>query len=132
MNTSKILKILILLAFLVVLGYFGGRYYAYNMGQRDVKSEKAAFILKATDIVKEFQTNAETANKKYLEKAVEFTGKVSAVDGTNVIIDEAVNCNFEKLPAEVKVGAQLKIKGRVMGFDDMFGELKVDQSSISK
>ena len=132
MNTTKVLKILTILAFLVVAGYFGGRYYAYNMGKRDVQNEEAAFVLKAKDIVKEFQTNADAANKKYLEKAVEFTGKVSSIDGQNVIIDEVVTCNFTNVPAEVKVGTELKIKGRVMGFDDMFGELKVDQSSLSK
>lgn len=132
MNTTKVLKIITILAFLVVAGYFGGRYYAYNMGKRDVQNEEAAFVLKAKDIVKEFQTNADAANKKYLEKAVEFTGKVSSIDGQNVIIDEVVTCNFTKVPAEVKVGTELKIKGRVMGFDDMFGELKVDQSSLSK
>lgn len=132
MNTTKILKILVILAFLVVAGYFGGRYYAYNMGKRDVQNEQAAFVLKAKDIVKEFQTNVEAANKKYLEKAVEFTGKVSSIDGKNVIIDEVVNCNFISVPTSIKVGTELKIKGRVMGFDDMFGELKVDQSSLSK
>lgn len=123
---QKSIKIILSLLLIGVLAFFGVRYYAYNFGKRDLQSEEAKFTIKSTDIVNEFVSNVELANKKYLEKPVIISGRVTSVAATSVILDETVNCNFEIIDKSIKEGTNVQIKGRVIGFDDLLGELKVD------
>ncbi len=129
---NKKLKILLILVALIVIGFFSARYYAYHGGQRDVKSEEAAFTLKSKDIIAEFTTNVDAANKKYLEKPVAISGVLTSVNGKEVILDQTVNCNFATPDASIKKDQTVTIKGRVVGYDDLLGELKLDQCSITK
>lgn len=133
---NKKLKIAIVLLVLVVGGYFilpiVKDYMVNNLGKRDVKSEAAAFTLKTKDIIAEFTANADAANKKYLEKPVAITGVVSSVKDKEVIVDGTVNCGFTTADGSVKNGQSITIKGRVVGYDDLLGELKLDQCSINK
>ena len=133
---NKKLKIALILLVVVVGGYFilpiVKDYMVNNLGKRDVKSEAAAFTLKTKDIIAEFTANADVANKKYLEKPVAITGVVSSVKDKEVILDGIVNCGFTTVDASVKSGQSVTIKGRVVGYDDLLGELKLDQCSINK
>ena len=129
-------KIILIVVVLIVVGYFTlplvKEYMVNNLGKRDVKSEAAAFTLKTKDIIAEFTTNADAANKKYLEKPVAISGVVSSVKDKEVIVDGTVNCGFTTADASIKNGQSVTIKGRVVGYDDLLGELKLDQCSINK
>ena len=57
------------------------------------------------------------------------TGSVSALDGKNVILDAAVNCVMIA-PVNPKLNQKLAIKGRVVGYDDFLGEVKLDKCII--
>ena len=129
---NKKLKIALVLVVLAVGGFFGARYYAYHCGGRNVQSEAAAFTLKTKDIIAEFTANADAANKKYLEKPVAITGVVSSVKDKEVIVDGTVNCGFTTADASIKNGQSVTIIGRVVGYDDILGELKLEQCSINK
>ena len=123
---KKIIKIIIVLLIFGSIAFFGARYYAYNFGKRDVQSEEAKFIVTSATIVNEFVTNIELSNKKYLDKPVVISGKVTSVNGINVILDETVNCIFEKFDPSIKKQKTILVKGRVIGYDDLLGELKID------
>ncbi len=133
---NKKSKIIVVLVVLVVVGYFTlllvKDYMVNNLGKRDVKSEAAAFTLKSKDIIAEFTANADAANKKYLEKPVAVSGVVSSAKEKEVILDGTVNCGFTVADASMKEGQSVTIKGRVVGYDDLLGELKLDQCSINK
>jgi len=128
---NKKIKILLLLVVIAVGGFFGARYYAYHGGKRDIQSEEAAFTITTKAIVAEFTSNADAANKKYLEKPVAISGTVTSVNDKEVIVDNAVNCNFSAADATIKKGQNVTIKGRVVGYDDLLGELKLDQCNQS-
>jgi len=127
-------KVYILLAIIavIIIAFFSARYYAYNAGKRDIQSEDTAFTITAKTITDEFTNNTVASNKKYLEKPVAVSGTVTSVNGTEVIIDNSVNCNFSKPDASVKSGQNVVIKGRVIGFDDLLGEVKLDQCNLNK
>lgn len=126
-------KIYILLTFIaiVVAGFFAARYYAYNAGRRDIQSEEIAFTQTAKNITQEFTSNTNASNKKYLEKPVAVSGKVTMVNNTEVIIDNSVNCSLSKPNSSIKNGQSITIKGRVVGYDDLLGEVKMDQCNIN-
>jgi hypothetical protein len=97
-----------------------------------VQSEAAAFTITTKNIVAEFTANTEAANKKYLEKPVAVSGTITSVNKTEVILDETVNCNLTAADSSLKEGQKVTIKGRVVGYDDLLGELKLDQCNLNK
>ena len=134
--TKRIKKIGIVIAVLVVTGYFAfpivKDYMVNNLGKRDVKSEEAAFTVKTKDIVAEYTKNEAEANKKYINKPVAVSGVVTSVNGKEVILDEIGICNFLVADASVKVGQTITVKGRVVGYDDLMESINLDQCSINK
>lgn len=126
----KLKTILIILLVLIVAG-FAGYKYVMTGGARDLASENADFIVTSKSISTEFSNNIETSNKKYLEKAVEIKGTVSNVEANKITLDGNIICDFQK-NEDSKKGDMITIKGRVTGFDDLMGELRLDQCSIIK
>ncbi len=129
---KKSVKIVLVLFLFGVIAYFGARYYAYHFGQRDLQSEETQFTVSSTKIVNEFVSNVELANHKYLEKPVVITGKVTTISGKNIILDQSINCTFEKEDPSIKENQMIHVKGRVIGFDDLLGELKVDMCNLNQ
>lgn len=101
-------------------------------GARDVQAEKTEFVVTSKDFKTEFATNADVATKKYLNKTIEVSGAVTAVEDSIVTLDETILCTMKTMDKDATVGKSVKIKGRVMGFDDLMGELKLDECNISK
>lgn len=134
--SKRIKKIGIVIAVLVVVGYFTfpmvKDYMVNNLGKRDVKSEEAAFTVKTKDIVAEYTKNEAEANKKYINKPVAVSGVVTSVNDKEVILDEIGICNFLVADASVKVGQTITVKGRVVGYDDLMESINLDQCSINK
>ncbi len=127
---KKAFKIAAVVIVVGIVGFFSARYYAYHGGKRDVASESAAFSVSSNAIVSEFSSNTEASNKKYLEKPVSISGTVTSIEGNAVILDKSVNCIFSSNIGKINVNDKVTIKGRVIGFDDLLGELKLDQCSI--
>lgn len=127
----KFTKIGLVIAVFGIIGFFSIRYYVYHGGKRDIQTEKAAFIVSSSAISEEFVSSVELANKKYLEKTVEVSGKVTDVENQNVIIDNSINCSFSQSVNLPEKGQTVIVKGRVVGFDDLLEELKLDQCILT-
>lgn len=124
------LKIFSIVLVVLIVGYFSYN-YVMTGGGRDLEKEKSEFNTSAVAIFAEFSANAEIATTKYLNKAVEISGKVTSVDENVIILNEKVSCQLLVLE-EVAVDSQVTIKGRVTGYDDLLEELKLDQCLIVK
>ena len=122
-------KIAIISIALGLIG-FSGYQYVMHGGARDLSTEETAFTVTATAITTEFSTNLESSNKKYLEKPIAISGKVTAVTGTQIILDNTVICSLKKQETSIKNNQSVSIKGRVVGYDDLMGEVKIDQCFI--
>ena len=126
------LKILGIIALVILVSFFSIRYYVYNAGRRDIQSEETAFAVSSEAIVTEFSSNATASNKKYLEKTIAVSGVITSIKGEEVILDNSVNCNFLTASISLKKNQKLTIKGRVVGYDDLLGEVRLDQCNLSK
>lgn len=124
-------KIVIVIIALSILAGFGGYYYIMHGGARDIQSENTSFVVASKDLIAEFNSNSETATKKYLNKAIEISGVVTKLNKKTVTIEESIFCEMLTLDGVGK-GKTVIIKGRVVGFDDLLGELKLDACSVSK
>lgn len=127
---SKMKKLIILVILCVIGGYFGYKYIMTG-GQRNLETEKSAFIVSSLTIYDEFVNNPESATPKYLNKAIEITGKVTTVEKNLVTLDGKISCQL-KTKEKVDLNTPIVIKGRVTGFDDLIEELKLDQCIIIK
>lgn len=122
---DKKVKIVAILLGVLIVGFLSYNYIMTG-GARDLEKEKSEFKTSAVDIFAEFSTNSEMATTKYLNKAVEISGKVTTVNENVITLDEKVSCQL--LTSEkVTVNSQVKIKGRVTGYDDLLEEIKLDQ-----
>ena len=130
--SKRRLKILGIAVVVVIVSFFSMRYYVYNAGKRDIQSEETAFAVTSDKIATEFTSNTTASNKKYLEKPVAISGTITSVNGKEVILDNSVNCTFLSATNSLKKDQKITIKGRVVGYDDLLGEVRLDQCNLSK
>lgn len=100
-------------------------------GARDLESEKTAFAVSTKEIVNEFATDT-SATTKYLNKAIEIKGVVTQIEDKQLILDGVVICAMKNVVTPENKDKIITIKGRFLGYDDLMGELKLDECSIIK
>ena len=127
---KKMFRISGIVILVVIVSFFSIRYYINNGGRRDIASETTAFNVSSKAIVNEFTSNADASNKKYLEKPVSISGVITSINDKEVILDNTVNCNFLAASTTLKKNQKVTVKGRVVGYDDLLGELKLDQCNL--
>lgn len=100
---------------------------------RDIAGEDAQFTLSAKALLQEFVANDSLANAKYADKTIVVSGEVSDFDAEShaVVVDGVLSATF-KDSAEVATAGPITLKGRFVGYDDLLGELKMDQVSQTK
>lgn len=125
MNKKIVLLSISVLA--IVLFALVGYNYVLHGGARNLSSEEAAFSITSKTIIDEFATDSESANKKYLDKAINISGKITSISENDVILDDVIVCSLTKNDATLKANQTVILKGRVVGYDDLMGELKMDQ-----
>jgi hypothetical protein len=125
---GKMKKLIILVIACIIGGYFVYKYIMTG-GERNLETENSAFVVSSSTIYEEFVKNTELANSKYLNKAIEISGKVTAVENSLVTLNGKISCLL-KTNEKVVLNTSIVIKGRVTGFDDLLEELKLDQCII--
>ena len=119
--------ILIFIILLVIVGYN----YVYQ-DHRNIEKEAAAVTISSILISNEFAQNPNKANKKYLNNTVEIFGLVTESNKNYITLNSKVFCQFEKeFNKSFSINSTLKIKGRVIGYDDLLEHVKLDQCSFS-
>lgn len=126
MKKSRIITLSLAIAFVVgVLGYN----YIMHGGARDLSEETPNFTVTSAKIAKEFTSNSATANEKYLEKAVAIKGIVTGKVAKEIMLDNGIVCILKESNNVIKVNQTITLKGRVVGYDDLMEEIKLDQCS---
>jgi hypothetical protein len=102
----------------------------FNKPHRDPSKEEAKISLTSEEIQASFSKDMEMANSLYIDNVVELTGVVTEVAEFYCILDNLVIANLaegESLPA---LDIHVKIKGRVVGYDDLFEQVQIDFATI--
>lgn len=137
MNKKKLLKFLLVAVLLAVIGFVGVMYVPKTDWYRNFTAKKGAAIT-ASDIVKDFQANEDSAFAKYSDKQIEVTGlvKESKIENGKTAVmlqsaDSAVGVYFVlKDSVELaKVGSEATIKGMCTGF---LGDVQFNEGEIIK
>lgn len=104
--------------------------YLYH-AHRDISNEKAVFSVTVKQVSNDFLQDEAKANLKYLDKSIQITGKVTNVDIANktIVLDEKVFVLLNDANV-VKLNETILVKGRVIGYDSLLEEIKIDQAEI--
>ena len=112
-----------ILFFALVIG--GATYYIYNKPHRDPSSE-ISIKISSEKLFKSYETNEAEANRLYLDKVVEISGKIVEItfnqDQIPIIILETENtffgvrCTMQSSLINVSVGETITVKGICTGY----------------
>ncbi|WP_417612991.1 OB-fold protein [Owenweeksia hongkongensis] len=121
-------KGILVIVVLVLLGGVGAYFYVFNKPHRDPSSETASYQISAEEIVSDFRNNQEAANEKYVDKVVEVSGTAMEITDSYIIMDNVLNCTIltGHDVSGIQAGDEITIKGRVIAFDDLLEEVKMD------
>jgi hypothetical protein len=123
MNRKTI--IVVSIALIIVLGILGYNYLYQDHRQITVEEPEAE--LNSDSITEIFKMDA---SNELLNATVSVTGVVTEIDQNSITLDGKVTCSFSEIPANINIGDSLEIKGRCIGYDDLFEIVKLDQCSI--
>jgi hypothetical protein len=127
-------KILLGMLLLLIIASLGFLYLYSYKAHRDISLEKVDYVVTISGLEREFTANERSAYTKYQNKIIELTAAVSGIDSTSkgIVLEEKVFATFkDSLPKKITSGKTLKIKGRFLGYDELLGEFKIDQSSVT-
>jgi len=102
--------------------------YMWNKPHRNVSETRALYQVTAADLSHTYMQSAEAANQRYLDEVIAVSGTVTQINDASVTLDETVYAAWDStfISSEIIKGQALKIKGRVVGYDDLFGQVKLD------
>ena len=117
-----------ILALLLIIAV--GLYKYIYQNHRNIEAEKSAFIISSNQLSDDITNNVSIAETKYLNKTIEVTGIISDLENNSTTLNQKVFCQFTEQLNNINTDEYLKIKGRVIGYDDLLEQVKLDQCHI--
>lgn len=127
MSLSKKSKVIIFILLAGIAVVFG--VYKYLMQPPEsIESKKVDITIRSEDFVAEIQKDFSV----YEDKIVVLTGSISSIEGTSIILDNQIYCQFKDDVSEMtfEENQKITIKGHVLGYDDLLEEVKLDECII--
>lgn len=110
-----------------------GIYFYYGVvfkEARNIASEAPDFSITAKKLLEDYKADPKKADSLYLNKTIEISGQVTKETESAIILENTVFCLFkEKLKVKM-MDNKTTIKGKCIGYDELFMEVKIDQCSI--
>ncbi|WP_374173408.1 hypothetical protein [Flavobacterium tructae] len=108
-------------------------YYGFLFKEaRNIESEIPEFSITTTKLLDDYNSNTEKADSLYLNKTIEITGKVTKETDSVVILENNIFCLFTKKTKDKLLNNKVTVKGKCIGFDELFQEVKLDQCTINQ
>ena len=123
-------KILVAFTFISLAAYLSYQ-YVYQEGV-NVISEKTQFQLNSDSLYTHFSSNLDWANQTYSNQIIEVSGVVKSTSKNLLILNPGIVCKLDSntVISEIQLNDTIEIKGRCLGFDDLFEEVKIDKVII--
>lgn len=106
-------------------------YYGYLFKEaRNIASEAPDFSISAKKLLQDYNSNPKKADSLYLNKTIEITGKVTKETDSVISLENAVFCLFKEKLKNKMIDNQITVKGKCIGYDELFLEVKIDQCTV--
>ncbi|WP_202703645.1 hypothetical protein [Flavobacterium sp. UGB4466] len=131
MNPKKIAFAITASLVLISTGlYF---YYGFLFKEaRNIESEIPEFSITTVKLLDDYNSNTEKADSLYLNKTIEITGKVTKETDSAVILENNIFCLLTQKTKDKLLNSKVTVKGKCIGFDELFQEVKLDQCTINQ
>ena len=118
----------VLFIVLILLGViaFSGYQYLYKE-HRNIATETSVMETSAEALLTLFQEGDAT---EYLNKTLTVSGVITQIEGKAITLNEVVQATFDSLPETLSLQQNINLKGRCVGYDELFEIVKIDQCAI--
>lgn len=123
---KKIILFITLAFILILMGYT----YVYK-ADRNISEEQPKFKIASTLLKQELNANQVNVINKYLNETIEISGLATQIEMNTIILDDFVSAQLDTLHTSINIGDALIVKGRVIGYDELLEELKLDQCTVA-
>lgn len=129
MSLSKKSKIFLGIIIIGLIGAYVGYSYAYQP-HTAISDMEVAFTGKADKFLEMIKSNPESWTQG--EQVVALTGEITAKDEKGISINESIYVQLATGTSteELSTGQKIHFKGRIIGYDDLLEELKLDKAII--
>ena len=121
-------KTIIYSAMALAIAVFVFGVYEYFRPASNRSMEVSVRAISAQELHRRFAGGDSVKCSEWLNQIIEITGKVQSVEGATVLLDPGVVCTLEEASGrpEWLDESEVTLKGRVLGFDDLFNEVRMD------
>lgn len=126
-------KAVTLLAVLLII-VSGGIYFYYGFlfkEARNITTENPETSVTAATLIEDYNSDPKKADLKYLNKTIEVAGIVTKETDSVMILENTVFCLFAQKTKHNLLSPNAIIKGKCIGYDELFQEIKLDQCTIN-
>ena len=125
--TKKYLPPLLILLLIIV-------YAVWNKPHKNYSNTKPNITIDSSNFINEFKTNSTLATEKYLNQIILVKGNVTDRLTKSVVLNNGIVCTLDssslKALGLIQINNEVSIKGRFVGFDDLFEEIRLDHCFI--
>ena len=122
-----------IVAAVLLLMVSAGVYFYYGIlfkEARNIESEAPDFSLTAKKLLEDYNEDPKNADSIYLNKTIEITGLVTKETDSSLILENSVFCLFKEKLKDKMINNKTTIKGKCIGYDELFMEVKIDQCTV--
>ena len=108
-------------------------YFVWNKPHKDYSAVKTDVTINSLDLIEQFKNNPDIATKKYLNQIILVNGIVTDILTKSIVMDNGIVCKLDSSSLSYKsiqFNNKIFIKGRFVGFDDLFEEIRLDHCFI--
>ena len=130
-NKIQIIKKYLPLIFILLLIIV---YAVWNKPHKNYSNTKPNITIDSSNFINEFKTNSTLASEKYLNQIILVNGNVTDTLTKSVVLNNGIVCTLDSLSLKalglIQINNEISIKGRFIGFDDLFDEIRLDHCFI--
>ena len=106
-------------------------YSLYNKPHKDYSKEEVTKSWTANELTTWFATHSEAEHAQWQDQVVVVEGVISSASDAGAILESGVVVTWEenKNPG-TEIQGLVSVKGRILGFDDLFGEVRLDHAEL--
>jgi hypothetical protein len=129
MSLSKKSKIAFGVLFIIVIAVFSVYKYS-TKPPAEIEERSVDFTGTYKELFREIEINAAL----WQDKIVLISGEISSLDDKGFVLSKNIYCILKEVSILKKITSKqnIIIKGRIIGYDDLLEELKLDQCIIQK
>ena len=109
-------------------------YAVWNKPHKNYSNTKPNITIDSSNFINEFKTNSTLATEKYLNQIILVKGNVTDRLTKSVVLNNGIVCTLDssslKALGLIQINNEGSIKGRFVGFDDLFEEIRLDHCFI--